>query len=280
MTHKKMQIVTAIILIICVVLVGFWEIMSSRSNRAFDAFELSNKSFVNFKQSNKGTHLIKSVPVVTTVMEPNVAAFMVKKRGQNSSSLVLVRLVHGYNMVDCMRIKGYTVELLADSREGQPAIKGLPKQLQIWRVTSSSGAVSIWVTSMLRAGDLSALSIDVRSMVFPRVGMVEDPSWVPRGLTWESLKHPVKNIKMMLRAKWNNSRCDIWTFLRLKRPAWASEDILTLVSAYRGINFPKDREPLIIKDVSAAHIAVMKELQIWRKNWLPALRDQRYRGAL
>ncbi len=266
MAHDKKQIITATALVVCVILVGFWEIMSSHSSRAFDAFELSNDDFVGFKQSDNSKYFIKSIPVVTTVMEPNIAAFMVKRRGQSDNPLVLTRLVHGYNMCDCMKIKGYTVDLLADTRQGHASTtNSLPKQLQVWRLTSSSGDVSIWVTSMLRSGDFAALAVDVRSMVFPRVGMVDDPSWVPRGLTWASLKHPIDNTKMMLRAKWNNSRCDIWTFLRLKRPAWASEDMLTLVSAYRGSAFTKAKEQTVVNDVVTAHINIMKELQAWRK---------------
>ncbi len=266
MAHEKKQIVTAVALLVCVFLVGFWEIMSSYSNRALDAFKLSNDAFVGFEQSDKSKYIIKSVPVVTTVMEPNVAAFMIKPREQENDSIVLTRLVHGYNMCDCMKIKGYTVDLLADTRRGHESVtNNLPKQLQIWRLTSSSGGISIWVTSMLRSGDFSALAIDVRSMVFPRVGMEEDPSWVPRGLTWSSLKHPITNTKMMLQAKWNNSRCDIWTFLRLKQPSWASEDMLTLVSAYRGSAFTKEKEPAVMMNVVAAHVAIMNELKIWRK---------------
>lgn len=268
MVYKKKQIITATVLIVCVVLVGFWEIMSSRSNRSFDAFELSNDSFSGFKQSDKSEYLMKSLPVVTTVMEPNVAAFRVTKHKQLDGNYVLVRLVHGYNMHDCMKIKGYTVDLLADTRKVDTSnttkIINLPEQLQVWRLTSSSGNVSIWVTSMLRSGGFAALSIDVRSMIFPRVGMIEDPCWAPRGFTWSSLKHPIKNTKMMLRAKWNNSRCDVGTFLRLKRPAWASEDMLTLVSAYRGVPFPKEKEKAIINYVVSVHVTTMKELQIWR----------------
>lgn len=269
MANDKKQVLTATALVICVVLVGFWEIMSSRSNRAFDAFELSNEAFVGFEQSDKSRFIIKSVPVVTTVMEPNVAAFIVKQREQKDASFVLTRLVHGYNMVDCMKIKGYSVDLLVDTRLVKSSVaNSLPKQLQVWRLTSSSGDVSVWVTSMLRSGDFSALATDVRSMVFPRVSVVEDPSWVPRGLTWSSLKHPINNTKMMLRAKWNNSRCDIWTFLRLKRPAWASEDMLTLVSASRGIAFTKEKEQDVVMNVVASHVAVLKELQVWRKNMI------------
>ena len=267
MTQDKKQMLTAAVLVICVLLVGFWEIMSNRSSRALDAFELNNDDFINFQQSDNSRYLIKTKPVVTSVMEPNIAAFVVKRHDQNDGALVMSRLVHGYNMCDCMKIKGYEVELLADSREvaGVPGTNALPSQLQVWRLISESGKISIWVTSMLRAGDFATSSIDVRSMAFPRVGMAEDPNWVPRGFTWSSLRHPVRNTKMMLVAKWNNSRCDILTFLKLKQPAWASDDILTLVSAYSGPAFSKDKESLVQKDVIAAHLTIMKELQLWRQ---------------
>ncbi|MCK5528895.1 MAG: hypothetical protein KAI74_04370 [Kiritimatiellae bacterium] len=266
MRQDKKQMLTATALVICVLLVGFWEIMSNRSSRAFTAFELNNDDFINFKQSDSSQYLIKTKPVVTTVMEPNIAAFVVKRHDQNDGALVMSRLVHGYNMCDCMKIKGYEVELLADTRAitGVAGSSSLPSQLQVWRLISGSGKISIWVTSMLRAGDFATSSIDVRSMAFPRIGMVEDPNWVPRGFTWSSLRHPVRNTKMMLVAKWNNSRCDILTFLKLKQPAWASDDILTLVSAYSGPAFAKDKEEQVQKDVVEAHLTVMKELQIWR----------------
>ncbi len=271
MEKDKVQTITAVILIVCVLLVAFWEIMSNRSTHGPDTFELNNKVFAGFKQSASPGFAIKSVPVVTTVLEPNIAAFAVKRKADNDSErFVLTRLVHGYNMCDCMRIKGYKVEMIADARTGGssvPGINGIKYPVQIWRLTSSSGNISIWVTSMLRAGNFAVTSTDVRSMAFPRVGTVDSPDWMPQGFTLKSLRHPIKNTKMLLRAKWNNARCDIWTFLRLKRPAWASEEMLTLVSIYRGPPYPHDKEKEIIQYVVNAHGAVINELKIWNSKF-------------
>ena len=46
----------------------------------------------------------------------------------------------------------------------------------------------------------------------------------------KSFRRPIHNLKRTLRARWNNARCDLLTFLKLRRPVYASDEILTLVS--------------------------------------------------
>jgi hypothetical protein len=66
-------------------------------------------------------------------------------------------------------------------------------------------------------------------MAFPRVGTPDAASWNPTGLRWSSLRHPIRNTRLFVRAKWNASRCDLLTFLSLRRPAWVTDSYFTLV---------------------------------------------------
>ena len=268
------------VLVGCALLVGFWEIMSNRSRRAFDPFALTAAEFADFVPQSEEWR-IKSRPVSTTSIEPNIFAYELQRTAV-ASRPVLVRLVHGYNMRDCMRMKGYEVILTADTRES-PAFPALstsdtpilqysdtpkprsPSRCQLWRLVSEAGDVSIWTTTMLRAGDLSETGVDCRSMAFPRIGLPDDPRWLPRGITWRSLRHPVRNFRMMLRAKWNNSRRDISTFLRLKRPVWASEELLTLVALSGGGTVRPDEEQRVAGEVLAAQGFILSELQAWKQ---------------
>jgi hypothetical protein len=260
-SSSKRQTVVAGLLVTCVILVGFWEVMSNRSRRAFEAFEITNEDFEDFVPAREGW-TVESLPVTTTAIEPNIVVF---RYVDDVGAKAISRLVHGYNMCDCMRIKGYEVELVADTRDIEGVEEdGLPSDLQVWRLESPGGSANaIWITSMLRAGNFAPTAVDVRSMAFPRVGMVDDPNWVPQGFTLRSLRHPIKNLRMLFRAKWNNARGDLWTFLRLKQPAWASDDMLTLVSASRRIP-PSVDESEVIAQVVSVHTHMLQELQTWR----------------
>ena len=259
------------VLVACVAMVGFWEWMSSRGGVDTDAFGLVSASFAEFLPSPPGWQT-ESLRVSRDPIEPNIKALkMSRPSAPGDRGPVLVRLVHGYNMVDCMRIKGYQVDLVEDrrheARAGAPSETGgrHPLRVQIWRLTSSAGDVSLWVTSMLRAVDFSLTDTDTRSMAFPRVGTPDDPSWIPRGLTSESLKNPVSGIRLFLRAKWNASRCDPMVFLGLRRPAWASDEMLTLVSATSEIA-PTVSESDMMAHVLDAHAALYGELLAWRRS--------------
>jgi len=161
----------------------------------------------------------------------------------------------------CMKIKGYKVEELAGWASGRVAIP-----LQVWRVTSSAGDVAIWVTTMIRSGDFAVTTESVTSMAFPRVDVPDDPNWVPRGFSSDDLKHPLQSIRLWFRARWNASRTDWLTFLRLRQPAWASEELLTYVSRSLPPSVTPDKEPEVIRQVVAGHVAMLKKFQEWRKS--------------
>ena len=279
----KRETLVSALLVFCVVLIALWEIAASRHN--LHPFSLNAASFEGFEPTSSSWSL-RSLPTSPDSMEPNILMYELRSRSAITPPLppavpVIVRLVHGYNMPDCMRIKGYKVELLEDrrysasQRDIRRSEKPLPAQndvgqptgpgIQIWRLTSSVGDVSIWVTGMLSAGDFSETETDIRSMAFPRVGIPDDPRWLPKGVTLASLRHPVRNLKLLFRSKWNSSRCDLATFLKLKQPAWASEELLTIVAAsqHTGIELSQEQERALTGQTVNAYLFILSELQKW-----------------
>jgi len=270
-TRITRQSLVAALLVFCVVLVAFWEIMHNRSRRPFEAFELTNEDFHDFAPAAAGWRVAER-PVSTTAIEPNILCHQFTSRTNDSA--VVARLVHGYNMQDCMRIKGYEVELVAglnskrtSSIEHSTSMANASHSTpytQTWRLTSPAGDISLWLTTMLRAGDFAPTDVDVRSMAFPRVGTPDDPNWVPRGITLRSLRHPIRNLRRAIRAKWNKSRCDPLTFLGLKQPAWADENLLTLVTAG-----PPRSDAAAARatagDAAIVHAHMLRQLQAWRR---------------
>jgi len=322
----------AVLLIVCVTVVVFWEIMALRSRRPFSPFQTTAEDFRGFRPSSS-QWLARPVPVRADPVEPNILVYEVRRAGAKEHAdtpvlpypdahPVLVRLVHGYNMRDCMRMKGYQVELAGEARSqesegtenmGQGTTACPPKPLrrrdntttqqlrnsttdvahpvsssdfppqagpsaadrshpsslssrhrQVWRLTSSTGEVSIWITGMVRAGDFSETDADVRSMAFPRISIPDDPRWLPSGITWKSLCHPIANFQLFLREKWNSSRCDLATFLGLRHPAWASDELLTVVASWRGPSVERNEEQLVTEHVLAAYDVLYAGLKAWR----------------
>jgi len=201
-----------------------------------------------------------------------------------------VRLVHGYNMPMCMKIKYYTVGKIQDrgiravtDPKLQSAFKiqdppaGEEKSsvqnptlsvefpFQLWRLTSGAGTVSLWVTTMIRAGDFAPTREDICSMAFPRVETPDDPNWVPRGLTREDLKHPVSSFQRWWRSRWDGARWDVLTLLRLRRPVSGSEELLSYVTRSVVPDVTPANEAVVLQDLLTTHAAVLRELQQWRK---------------
>ena len=63
------------------------------------------------------------------------------------------------------------------------------------------------------------------------------------------------------------------TFLGLKQPAWASEKVLTLVTASKGAPVGPDNKKEILHHAIAAHTFILSELQQWRKRDLEEQQD-------
>lgn len=284
-SQSRREWIVATTLILCVLLVGFWQVMAKRSSRPHQPFELTAEDFSGLRLASDAWYA-RPLPIGSDPIEPNIAAYACEPLARDvsaraSAQAFVVRLVHGYNMPDCMRLKRYTVELIGDtggdSRDAalnarQPATSNQQPtttapgagRIQTWRLRSSVGDTSIWVTSMLRAGDFAETQVDVRSMAFPRINMPDDPGWLPRGITWRSLRNPVRSVRRIVRTKWNDSRRDLATFLRLKQPAWASEELLTLVAASpAGLAGPED-EAWAAERVLAVHRFAYAGLRSWR----------------
>ncbi len=322
--HQKMELIGAIVLVLCVILVAGWMIAAKVAAQPFDELRLKAEDFTGFTPRSDQWS-IRLVHVKASPTEPTVIAFALRGRsgskaeignlksemgtgdgrkaesgkltllgrsgyeGQEAeietgddervplptshfprSSPLLVRIVHGYNMVDCMRIKQYEVDCLADTRVSPPIsafsfqLSALP--IQMWKLTSTIDESSVWLTTMLRAADFAATKVDTRDMAFPRVGTPDDPSWAPTGLKWSSFRHPIRNARLALRARWNASRRDIWTFLRLRQPAWASDEMLTMVTEYRGPSVMPEQEAAVAQYALQAHQFMLREFQAYWQN--------------
>lgn len=309
-THRGSWAV-AIVLVFCVLLVGFWEIMRSRSSKSWEAFDLTAEDFARFQPESREWR-VRRLPARSSPTEPNILAYEIRKNhtiaqphddmngGRNHDSIqvsgfnqhsppaILLRLVHGYNMPDCMKLKRYEVELIGDYRketphrgseraeskkrpnselQGQDVEQAAMPLVQLWRLTSDTGDVSIWVTGMIRAHDFSQTDIDVRSMAFPRVEYDEiGQDFSLRGVTGESLKNPIGSFRKFLRARWNSSRSDLLTFLGLKQPAWASREALTLVAlAVRPPGAGDGSDEELATHVIEAYEFMLSELQEFAK---------------
>jgi hypothetical protein len=241
----------------CVALVLTWQILGGLSRGTNVYYTINAGSFAGFKPEVEGFQII-GLPVSSDPIEPNILAFEVRKTGGQP---VLVRLVHGYNMRDCMRIKGYAVDQIVEN--SAPAARQVMPEF--WRLTSGAGDVSVWATGILGAGDFGGTKLSVLDMPFPRVGIPDDPAWVPRGMTWADLRHPVDYVRKLLRSRWNSSRCDWLVFLGLKQPAWASADYLTLVASWQGSVRDPAQEAEARAVVEEAYRVIWDELGRWKQ---------------
>ena len=341
--HAKEKI-AAVAFLFCIAVVSVWLVMAARSRAGFDSFGLTGEQLRDFQPVSSAWYAERARLVTDDPTEPNIIAHQFRLRyPQNTLERqpVFVRLVHGYNMCDCMRIKGYDVELLRDDRQRttddgpptsgsnresvsrssdhapgvtspassptfpishiahpgsrisnstslipdpasspvsspathilrssptsvlRPPSSGIPPH-QLWRLTSSTGDMSIWAITMIRATDFTPTDTDTRDMAFPRVGVPDAQGWAPRGLSVKSLRHPIQNGRRFLRAKWNASRCDLLTFLGLRQPAWASDEVLALISAVSVRGAATEEE--IARHVLNAHASMADQYQAWRQS--------------
>ncbi len=262
----------AALLLVCVGLVTFWLFAAKQAARGFSPLRLGSEDFAAFTFSDPAWQA-RVVFVKSTPIEPTITAYELRPVHPAGATVdpgrgapILVRFVHGYNMVDCMRIKQFDVKLLGDDRAhwrdtGRARDPGEGPPMQVWRLTEPRGPGRVWVSSMLLASNFSGTTVDTRDMAFPRIGVPDDPAYVPTGLKWSSFRHPIRNLRYFLRARWNASRTDILTFLRLRQPAWASDVMITMVSEYRGHDAPDRTDAEMMPQVVAAHQAMYRELR-------------------
>ncbi|MBA4388892.1 MAG: hypothetical protein C0404_12990 [Verrucomicrobia bacterium] len=260
------------VLILCAIVVGGWILLAWAAERPYAALDLNAGSFAGFNPASGGARF-KRIAVGDDPQEPNVLVYQLRPGDRGApgqeAEPVLVRLVHGYNMPDCMRIKGYKVEPMA-GRTGPREMNGgagsaTNAAWQLWKVVSGNNQTSVWVTSMLRVDDFAYTGIDVRSMAFPRVDVPDDPGLVINGFEFSDLWHPVETGSKFIRSKWNSSRCDLLTFLRLRQPAWVDNRLLTLVTAWDGGSLKPGEEDRAADRVLQVHRAFHDDLVKWRK---------------
>lgn len=246
-------------LVTCVALVGFWETMAHVSSGQREAFELTGEDFRGFRPRRDEWMVRMTVTTSDDDTAPTILAYALTAEGR---PWVIARLVHGYNMPDCMRLKQHDVALLSETRD---------PRCQIWSLYArDTEDASIWITSMIRAYDFSGTDMDTRSMPFPRIASVDDPNWAPNGITREGLQHPVRNLTRFFKHRWSSSRNDLATFLRLKKPSWGSSEVLILVvhgfvPDKIALKLPEtERREITRRAVLDAHDFMLAELRDWR----------------
>jgi hypothetical protein len=272
---RRRELVVGVVMLCCTVLVAFWMLASRYAARGFEPLRIEAGDFAGFLPSGAAWRA-RVVYVKSTPIEPTITAYELRRSAHPGEVLpagadapVLVRLVHGYNMVDCMRIKHYGVQQLRENlglwkrvEAGEEAPASGAPPLQVWWLTEpDDGPGRVWASSMLQADDFRGTAVDTRDMAFPRVGVPDDPAYRPSGLRWRSLRHPARNFRLFLRSRWNASRMDLLTFLRLRRPAWASDVLLTMVSEYRGADAAERTADEMMEHVLAAHSFFYDALQ-------------------
>lgn len=218
------------IVVACLLLVSLWEVLAINARRAFPAFTVTAADFAGFPVAMPGW-TVERLPIGSDPLQPNILVIRALHEDFPSGAIVQCRLVHGYNLRDCMRLKGYTVTLLDDTRKAaREGPAGGDPPVQTWLLESATGDRSVWLTTLLRAEGLEATDRDVRSVPFPRITVPMDPGWAPAGLRLSSLRHPLRNFRLYLRSRWNNARCDPLVFIGLKRPPWADPATCTYLT--------------------------------------------------
>lgn len=253
----------------CVLLVAVWEGLTINARRAHPPFTITSADFAEFTPAVQGWSA-GQLPVGNDPLEPNVLVYRFVAPSV-PPAVVQSRLAHGFNMRDCMRLKGYDVHLLEDTRRedgaydehngrNPPANRTLP--VQVWLLEAPTGDLSIWFSTVLRAGDMGPTHRDMRSIPFPRIGMPMGADWVPEGLRWSSLRHPVRNFRRFLQAKWNNARSDPLVFLGIKRPPWADPSSFTYLTVAPLLPGEDDYKTAVDR-AQAMHAMFHKQLHEW-----------------
>jgi len=348
------------LLVTCTLLLAFWIGASRLRGKSSEPYDLTAKDFAGYQPVLDGW-AIQVLPVVSDgVIDANIASYSLVRDTSSPdtnnhppstiphqpfpfpSSRLLTRLVHGYNMPMCMKMKYYTVEKIQDHQVRSvtdpklqsafldhrpqtidhrpeagdhrpetidqrpetidtnhqpstithslppdnhepstinhsslpdnhepstinhlPVPSDYPIPAQLWKLTSSAGTVSYWVSTMIRSGDFAPTEEDICSMVFPRVDLPDDPNWVPRGYALEDLRHPREAFMRWLNSRWDGARWDVLTFLRLRRPARGSNELISYITLTRD-TLPEGNDDDVIRVVLDAHRDMLAELQKWR----------------
>ena len=104
-------------------------------------------------------------------------------------------------------------------------------------------------------------------MAFPRIDIPDDPNWLPRGFTWEDMRHPKKCFVTWFHSKWDGARWDVLAFLKLRQRARTSDELLSYVTIAKDMSEDTVNTGAVLALLDV-HMTVLKQLQEWRKGEL------------
>lgn len=210
-----------LVLLACILVVMAWTFAAWRARQPlppyitqpalFDAFRLEIPGWTSHR-----TRLPDS---------PYEANLLVCRLRSEAYPDVLVRLVHGYNMPNCMRLKGCAVEPL-------PAPGGRAgREVQAWQVVSALGDTNLWLTTVVAATNFAPAAIDIRDMPFPGTDFTFADGWHPTGFSLADLRRPFHSLRRFLTAAWHSSQRDPGVMLKWNAPPRPSDEWLVLIVA-------------------------------------------------
>lgn len=206
-----------------VIIVLLWQVAILLARRSPETAALDPTRFKNFRLQ-LGAEPTQPVELAFDDAQVNLLvhhALLPAPDPKHAPARAIIRLVHGFNVRDCMRIKGYRVTALTHAATN--------RSIELWEMVSPGGETSVWATALIRADDFSLVHKSVTELAFPRVGIPDDQTWEFHGLSRDSLRHPIRNFSNLVREKWNSARADLLTFLKVKPSARPSSSLLTLI---------------------------------------------------
>ncbi len=252
---KRERIISSIFIVV-LLLVAVWMIAANRAQSSFGGYDITPEKFAKFSPSLTGWDA-RNIPAKFTKYSPNLVAYEMCPRLSQESKVgggrIVSRLANGYNMVDCMTVKGYKVDLLSNMLNGDG--KTGKVYVQTWLLTRD-GIKSVLATSLLRSSDLTTTSADVRSMVYPYAGKPGDQNLGMHGFSW---RHPFVFARNAVRSRWVNSQRDVLAFLRLKKRRWADDKVLTMVTEFSHQPTPVPSTETMEKMILNVHYAMATE---------------------
>jgi hypothetical protein len=231
------------VIIICLVMVVAWETMAVFNVWCAPRYSINAADMAGFVPDSDNWTTRRIAVNADPESGDNIFAMEVCRKAASNvvSRPVVVRLAHGYNVPECMKLKG--CQVVSDGRISVE-VAGQGAALESWQMVSANGDRTAWCAVVLRASDFREAGVEVASLAFPRMSRGDDPAWQPGGISWRSLRHPLLNAQKLIIRKWSNARCDLLTFLRLRRPSTPSDTLLTLVgyAAQEGHGHPYARD--------------------------------------
>ena len=93
---------STILILGCALLVAGWQLLALYARRGQEPLQIQAEDFASLALDVPGWQSTK-LPVPKDPLAPTIVAYRLTRSAD--ATRLLLRLVHGYNMVDCMRIK-------------------------------------------------------------------------------------------------------------------------------------------------------------------------------